>query len=98
MIRNETWHAGTCIAADIYDLNTRTYRREEMGVIVAERPMTTAEYVEQGPQPLNSVGALATLLVVEGVLDINNAANAVGVTPQNLIDEARGWAAAEETP
>lgn len=94
MIRNETFRDGVCVEADCYDLATKTYSREEMGVVVATRPMTTAEWLAYGPQPLDPLGALATLLVVEGVLPITDAANAVGATPQQLIDEAEGWAAA----
>lgn len=94
MIRNETYRDGICVEADCYDLFTKTYTREEMGVVVATRPMTTAEWLTYGPQPLDPLGALATLLVVEGVLPITDAANAAGVTPQQLIDEAEGWAAA----
>jgi hypothetical protein len=46
------------------------------------------------PRSLPPAGALATLLVVEGLLDIADAANAVRVSPQSLITEAEGWAAA----
>jgi hypothetical protein len=45
-------------------------------------------------QPLDASGALATLLVVEGVLLIDDAANAVGVASQDLINEAQAWAVA----
>lgn len=48
------------------------------------------------PAPLDATGALATLLVVEGVLAIDDAANAVGATPDQLIAEAQGWAAAAD--
>lgn len=94
MIRNETFVDGVCVKADCYDLTTHTYICEEMGVVIATRPMTTDEWLTYGPQPLDPTGALATLLVVEGVLPIKDAANAVGATPQQLIDEAEGWAAA----
>lgn len=47
-------------------------------------------------EPLDPAGALATLLVVEGVLPLQDAANAVGQTPEALILEAQAWAAAEE--
>lgn len=94
MIRNETFRDGICIYADCFDLTARVYQREEMGVVVATRPMTTDEWLTYGPQPLDPTGALATLLVVEGVLPIADAANAIGATPQQLIDEAEGWAAA----
>ena len=44
--------------------------------------------------PLNAVGALATLLAVESVLSVEDAANAVGLTPTDLVNEAEAWAAA----
>jgi hypothetical protein len=43
------------------------------------------------PQPLDATGALATLLAVESVLTVQDAANAVGLTPQDLITEAEAW-------
>ena len=92
MIRNETFINGICINADIYDLPNQWYQREEQGVIVGERAMTDAEVRQYGPQPLDSLGALATLLAVESVLTVQDAANAVGLTPQDLITEAEAWA------
>lgn len=44
--------------------------------------------------PLDATGALATLLAVESVLTVEDAANAVGLTPADLITEAEAWAAA----
>ena len=44
-------------------------------------------------QPLDSTGALATLLAVEQVLSVQDAANAVGLTPDDLINEALAWSA-----
>jgi hypothetical protein len=43
-------------------------------------------------QPLDSTGALATLLVVQGLLEIDDAANAVGLTAESLTLEAQAWA------
>jgi hypothetical protein len=48
-------------------------------------------------QPLDASGALATLLVVQGVLSIDDAANAVGVASQDLINEAQAWAVASNS-
>lgn len=45
-------------------------------------------------QPLNDSGALATLMVVNGLIDINDAANAVRQAPEALIAEAQAWAVA----
>jgi YD repeat-containing protein len=42
--------------------------------------------------PLDATGALATLLVVEGVLDIDDAANALHEQPAHLEHEAQAWA------
>jgi hypothetical protein len=41
--------------------------------------------------PLDSTGALATLLVVVGTLDIGDAAAAIGEEPSHLIHEAQAW-------
>ena len=51
-----------------------------------------AKLPEEVPQPLDATGALATLLAVESVLTVQDAANAVGLTPQDLINEAEAWA------
>jgi hypothetical protein len=48
---------------------------------------------EPQPQSLDPAGALATLLVVAGVLDITDAANAVGRKPEDLVAEAQAWSA-----
>jgi hypothetical protein len=95
MIRNERFNTdGVCIAADVFDFNTRVYTREELGVVVATRPMTDEEIRQYGPQPLDPTGALATLLAVVGTLTVTDAANAVGLTPDDLVTEAQAWAAA----
>lgn len=52
-------------------------------------------------QPLDAAGALATLLVTKGVLDLDEAADAVKLDSQDLVDEAHAWdvaAAALELP
>jgi hypothetical protein len=46
------------------------------------------------PQPLDPTGALATLLAVLEVATVADAANAVGLTPDDLIAEAQAWEAA----
>ena len=42
--------------------------------------------------PLDPTGALATLLAVTEVLDVDDAANAVGLTADDLVAEAQAWA------
>lgn len=58
--------------------------------------MAPGDWVEPTPppEPLDPVGALATLLVVVGTLDVVDAANAVRLTPDDLVAEAEAWAAA----
>lgn len=58
--------------------------------------VTEVEVPDPVQQPLDPWGTLATLLVVEGVLPLQDAANAVYQTPEALILEAEAWAAAEE--
>lgn len=41
--------------------------------------------------PMDSTGALATLLVVEGVLGLQDAANVVHAEPAHLEHEAQAW-------
>ena len=95
MIRNETFQNGICIQAEVIDLEAGTYAFEKDGVIIeGPRPMTVDEVRQYGPQPLDSVGALATLLAVEQVVSIEDAANAVGLSEQDLVNEALAWGAA----
>jgi hypothetical protein len=92
MIRNEVFRDGVCVEADLYDLDEGMYHREEMGVVVASRPMTGEERRVYGPQPLDRIGVAATLNAVLGVWSLEDAANAAGVSRQALIDEALAWA------
>ena len=95
MIRNEIFQDGVCIQAEIIDLDAGTFAFEKDGVIVeGPRPLTLNEIRMYGPQPLDATGALATLLAVESVLTVQDAANAVGLTPDDLINEALAWGAA----
>ena len=45
-------------------------------------------------QSLSQVGALATLLVVTGVLTLEDGANALGLSHEELVAEAQAWAVA----
>lgn len=46
--------------------------------------------------PLDINGVAATLNAVLGIWTLEDAANVVGLTPQDLINEAEAWAAASE--
>ncbi len=94
MMRNEIFQDGICIEAIIIDLDAGTFQREVEGSIIESRPLTTEERIMYGPQPLDATGALATLLAVESVLSVADAANAVGLTEQDLVNEALAWGAA----
>jgi hypothetical protein len=96
MIRNEVFTNGKCISAEVIDLDAGTFTVEDHGQVVSTRALTMDERRRWGPRPLEAVGALATLLAVEGVVTVEDAANAVGLTPEQLVTEAQGWSAAEQ--
>lgn len=50
------------------------------------------ELPDSPPQPLDPTGALATLLAVVGAVTVDDAANAVGLTADDLVAEAQAWA------
>lgn len=55
--------------------------------------IVSVEESDEPPFPsLDKAAALATLLVVEGVIDLQDAANAVHEQPSALIHEAQAWA------
>lgn len=61
--------------------------------------ISVSEIPDPPQVPLSPVGALATLLAVEQVLTVEDAANAVGCTTSELIAEAEAWqAASQATP
>ena len=45
--------------------------------------------------PLDTLGVYATLNAVLGLWSLQDAANAAGLTPNDLIREAQAWAAAQ---
>lgn len=97
MIRNETIVAGVSIHAETIDLTTGTYTVEDHGQIVeGPRPLTLQEWQRYGPQPLEPLGAAMTLLAVMGVLPVTAAANAVGLTADDLVAEAQAWAMGDD--
>lgn len=62
------------------------------GTVAGIVEMPTTEQV-----PLAPVEVLATLLAVIGTVSIEDAANAVGRQPEDLIAEAQAWAVAQQT-
>lgn len=59
------------------------------GILVTDEPLTGLE-ISSYP-PLDSTGALATLLVVLNIVPIEDAANAIHEEPAHLIAEAEAW-------
>jgi hypothetical protein len=67
---------------------TRTvYRLNSSGEIIEQY-----EVPDPPRSPLDHLGALATLLAVVGTLDVGDAANAIGLTADDLVAEAQAWA------
>jgi hypothetical protein len=94
MIRNETFQNGICIRAEIIDLDAGTYTLEVEGAVVeGARLLTTQERQQYAKPPLDPTGALATLLAVLELSTVEDAANAVGLAPEDLVAEAEAWAA-----
>lgn len=97
-MRNETFIDGVCVHADIIDLTAATITVEHHGQIVSVRDLTADELAMYGPQPLNQLGALATLLAVVEAVTVDDAANAVGLTADDLVAEAQAWALGADMP
>jgi hypothetical protein len=57
--------------------------------------VAAVEHARTWKQPLDPAGVAATLNVVLGLWPLEDAANAVGLTPDDLIAEAQAWEAAE---
>lgn len=55
----------------------------------------SVETINAPQAPLPPVGVLATLLAVTEVLTVEDAANAVGLMPADLVAEAQAWGTAE---
>lgn len=52
---------------------------------------TVYEELIHGPTPLDQAGSLATLLAVLSLATVEDAANAVGLKPEDLVHEAEAW-------
>ena len=54
--------------------------------------MTPDELITWGRQPLDPTGSLAALLVVKGILTLEDAANVSQRRTEELVNEAQAWA------
>ena len=68
---------------------TRTIYNPD-GTVAEIEDLTGLPIVQPFP-PLDSTGALATLLVVTEVIELQDAANAIHQEPAHLIHEAESW-------
>ena len=84
---------GRTLVERITDNNDGTGLRQTFdadGNVTSEEALTGLPIVPEFP-PLDPAGALATLLVVEGVLPLEDAAHSVGTTGDHLVHEAISW-------
>jgi hypothetical protein len=82
---------GYTVGQDNGDGTGQVLHFDDDGTLVRTEMLTGLPVVPPFP-PLDAAGALATLLVVEGVLDIDDAANAIHEQPAHLEHEAQAWA------
>jgi hypothetical protein len=93
MSNREVWFEGVLIERTVNNNDgTGTHTTFDAdGNVTSETALTGLPIIPPF-DPLDATGALATLLVVEGVLDIDDAANAIHEEPAHLEHEAQAWA------
>jgi hypothetical protein len=70
-------------------MTTAHYRTVDGQMLTFEQP--------DPPRPsLDAAGVMATLNAVLGIWPVEDAANAVGLSPDDLVAEAQAWAIASE--
>jgi hypothetical protein len=83
---------GVTVVARIVDNGDGTgviYNYDANGNIASQENLTDLPIFTY--PPLDAAGALATLLVVEGVVTLTDASNAIHEGEQHLIAEAEAW-------
>ena len=91
-MRSETWTDGRLVEL-VENHNDGTATRT---IYATDGTVTSTETITGLPivppfSPLDATGALATLLVVEGVVSLQDAANALHEEPAHLEHEALAW-------
>jgi hypothetical protein len=89
--QHRTFRDGICVQCETIDYDSDSFTLEVDGVVVKTRALTPEERQMYGPQPLGINGVQATLLAVFELIPLIDAANAVGLTPEDLTQEALGW-------
>jgi len=91
-MRSETWTDGRLVElVESHNDGTATVTTYDAdGTVTSTETITGLPIVPPFP-PLDATGALATLLVVDGVVALQDAANAIGEEPAHLVHEAQAW-------
>lgn len=87
----EYWADGSTLARTVQDLGDGTAVvsvYDQTGSLVSTETVTVTEPAQE---PLDHAGALAALLACLNVVPVVDAANAVGVTPDQLEAEVLAW-------
>jgi hypothetical protein len=96
-ITDEPWPASEATAADAHAAGAEVILHGIPPSLAGTIPTGIVGYYEvvrPDPPPfapLDSAGALSTLLVVVGTLDLDDAAHAVGASTDHLVHEATAW-------
>lgn len=92
MTTRETWFEGVLVerTVDHNDGTATVTTYDADGTVTSTETITGLPIVPPFP-PLDATGALATLLVVEGVVSLQDAANALHEEPAHLEHEAQAW-------
>jgi hypothetical protein len=96
-ITNEQWPASEQVLADAAAASCPTIWHGIPASHVDDIPAGTVGAFELADPvvplypPLDATGALATLLVVDGVLPLTDAANAIHEEEAHLVHEAEAW-------
>lgn len=93
-LNSRTFADGTLVEEVRVDLAANTVSGYEYGVLRWSRDLTAEERAAELPKGLDPLGALATLLAVHEVVPVEEAAAAVGLPAQALVDEALAWGVA----
>lgn len=93
-LNSRTFDDGVLVEEVRVDLDANSVSGFEHGALVWSRQLTAEERSAELPKGLDPLGALATLLAVHEVVPVTEAAAAVGLTAQDLVDEALAWGVA----
>ena len=92
MTTRETWFEGVLVERTVdHNDGTATVITYDADCTVTSTETITGLPIVPPFPPLDATGALATLLVVEGIVSLQDAANALHEEPAHLEHEALAW-------